>query len=170
MPLGQGPTGCHEPGSSSSWVELPQVTEMEELHRFMGASLVDDHFRLFAAMIAGAPASEYEEGELPARGSYIFPAQCWRDFVCAQLITKLLASHRVMVVAGCGHTDFGLGIPNRVQALAKQHMRSEELLDQFIITVRLQTEELTTTLRGHALANVVIRYNDRLGEEAMLTR
>ena len=130
---------------------------MEELHKFMGPSLVDDHFRLFAAMIAGAPASEYEVGGSPERGRQIFPAQCWKDFVCATRVMKSLEKYHTMVVSGCGHTDYGLGIPSRVQALVKRQQRDWRPA-QLILTARA-SEETTTSFRGHILADTVIRYN-----------
>ena len=65
---------------------LPQVSQMARLHQQLGPA-VEDHFRLFAALIAGA--SPPEEGPLPQRGRRIFPAQCWKDLECAKVVAAL---------------------------------------------------------------------------------
>ena len=46
-----------------------------------------------------------------------------------------LPSHSSLVVTGCGHTDFALGIPCRVRALA-------EPVTEVIVTCREQGEEV----------------------------
>ncbi|CAE7042267.1 gnt1 [Symbiodinium sp. CCMP2456] len=137
------------------------VREMEELHKLMGPDTLADHFRLFAAMIAGAPVSEHETGEVATRGRQIFPAQCWKDFVCAKVIVGLLESHhQTMVVCGCGHSDFGLGIPSRVEALAKRQLPHLLPLQQLIVTARARDEEVVAKFRGHSLADILIRYDE----------
>ncbi|CAE7875312.1 gnt1 [Symbiodinium microadriaticum] len=136
------------------------VREMEELHKLMGPETLEDHFRLFAAMIAGAPVSEHETGEVPTRGRQIFLAQCWKDFVCAKVIVGLLGSHHTMVVCGCGHLDFGLGIPSRVEAMAKRQLPHLLPLQQLIVTARARDEEVVSQFRGQSLADIVIRYDE----------
>ncbi|CAE7464385.1 gnt1 [Symbiodinium sp. CCMP2592] len=136
------------------------VTEMEELHTLMGPGALEDHFRFFAAMIAGAPVSEHETGEVPTRGRQIFPAQCWKDFVCAKVILGLLGSHHTMVLCGYGHSDFGLGIPSRVEALAKRQLPHVLPLQQLIVTARARDEEVVAKFRGQSLADIVIRYDE----------
>ena len=59
---------------------------MARLHQELGPA-IEDHFRLFAALIAGASAPE--EGPLPQRGRRIFPAQCWKDLECAEVVAAL---------------------------------------------------------------------------------
>ena len=59
---------------------------MARLHQELGPA-IEDHFRLFAALIAGASAPE--EGPLPQRGHRIFPAQCWKDLECAEVVAAL---------------------------------------------------------------------------------
>ena len=125
-----------------------------QLHR---EGLLNDHFRLFAAMISGAAQSEFETGELPQRGRQIFPAQCWKDVVCAKIVAEVLRTHEVMVVGGSGHIDFGLGIPCRARALLEKNPIGEAVRE-VIITCRARGEPVTLTFRGHRLCDVLITY------------
>ena len=61
-----------------------------------------------------------------------------------------LPSHSSMVVAGCGHTDFALGIPCRVRALA-----AAPVTDEVIVTCREQGEVVTRTFRRHGMEGVL---------------
>lgn len=84
------------------WSELPQVSKMARLHQELGPA-IEDHFRLFAALIAGASAPE--EGPLPQRGRRIFPAQCWKDLECAKVVAALYLADIFRFfwrVFGCG--------------------------------------------------------------------
>lgn len=118
----------------------------------MEHQLSDDHFCLFAAMISGQPAGRFEN-EVPERGRQIFPAQSWKDWVCAKIIVELLKVNQAMVVAGCGHTDYGLGIPQRVRALGSAAGA--------IITTREMGEPVTRWFRKHEVADLVISYEPK---------
>ena len=62
---------------------------MKRIEGLLDSEVLDAHFRLFAAMISGAAQAEYETGELPKRGQMIFPAQCWKDVVCAKVLSRV---------------------------------------------------------------------------------
>ena len=64
---------------------------------------------------------------------HIFPPCCYVQLLLLTVIR--LPSHSSMVVTGCGHTDFALGIPCRVRALA-------EPVTEVIVTCREQGEEV----------------------------
>eukprot|EP00435_Cladocopium_sp_Y103_P034315 s3216_g8.t2 len=131
-----------------------EVSQMALLHHQLGPA-IEDHFRLFAALIAGE--APMEEGPLPQRGRRIFPAQCWKDLECAKVVASLLPSHSSMVVTGCGHTDFALGIPCRVRALA-----AVPVADEVIVTCREQGEVVTWTFRTHSLADLLDMLDGRV--------
>lgn len=103
-------------------------------------------------MISGQPAGRFES-EVPERGRQIFPAQSWKDWVCAKIIVELLKVNQAMVVAGCGHTDYGLGIPQRVRALGSAAGA--------IITTREMGEPVTRWFRKHEVADLVISYEPK---------
>ena len=69
-----------------SILSIRQVSKMARLHQALGPA-IEDHFRLFAALIAGA--APVSEGPLPQRGRRIFPAQCWKDLECAKVVAAL---------------------------------------------------------------------------------
>lgn len=150
-------------GTQSDSVELAEMTDM---HMALGP-VVENHFRLFAGMIAGADLRDLDKSDaLPERGRSIFPAQCWKDFVCAKVVLEAAQSYNVMVVVGCGHSDYGLGIPARVAAMADdafwsglhQQVPYAIPLPQCIITAREADEVCTRSFRGAALADMVLRY------------
>eukprot|EP00747_Dinoflagellata_sp_TGD_P214164 gnl/TRDRNA2_/TRDRNA2_87056_c0_seq1.p1 gnl/TRDRNA2_/TRDRNA2_87056_c0~~gnl/TRDRNA2_/TRDRNA2_87056_c0_seq1.p1 ORF type:complete len:125 (+),score=10.14 gnl/TRDRNA2_/TRDRNA2_87056_c0_seq1:99-473(+) len=118
-------------------------------------------------MIAGRDLAELDcDSEPPERGRRIFPAQAWKDLVCAQTVFEAAQDSRVMVIAGCGHTDYSLGIPQRVGALAFEdawsglHRQLSYALPipQLLITSREQGESVLQAFRGRAVANLVLRY------------
>ena len=51
-----------------------------------------------------------------------------------------LEQNHCMVVTGCGHTDFGLGIPCRARALKPE-------IEELIVTCRAAGEEITKSFR-----------------------
>jgi len=71
---------------------------------------------------------------------------------CSASTKPRLQTHCVMVVAGSGHTDFGLGIPCRVRAL------SMDSTQEVIVTARAQGEAFSSTFRKHNLSDVLITY------------
>lgn len=132
---------------------------MKRIEGLLDSEVLDAHFRLFAAMISGAAQSEYETGELPKRGQMIFPAQCWKDVVCAKVLSRVLQTHRAMVVTGSGHTDFGLGVPSRTRALlTQQDPLLASSLDEVIITTRAVGEMITRSFRGRELCDLLFTY------------
>eukprot|EP00929_Paragymnodinium_shiwhaense_P121510 TRINITY_DN93774_c0_g1_i1.p1 TRINITY_DN93774_c0_g1~~TRINITY_DN93774_c0_g1_i1.p1 ORF type:complete len:303 (-),score=36.17 TRINITY_DN93774_c0_g1_i1:225-1133(-) len=145
-------------------ISSPERLELADVDRSLGAGATD-HFRLFAGMISGGDLAEFDhDGETPERGKNIFPAQCWKDLVCANVILEAMSWSRVMVVAGCGHTDYGLGIPQRLAAVAEddffsgRHQPYVYPFDQSIITCREILEPYRASFRDHSLAHMVLRY------------
>eukprot|EP00927_Polykrikos_kofoidii_P067462 TRINITY_DN62956_c0_g1_i1.p1 TRINITY_DN62956_c0_g1~~TRINITY_DN62956_c0_g1_i1.p1 ORF type:complete len:312 (+),score=42.34 TRINITY_DN62956_c0_g1_i1:127-1062(+) len=148
-----------------------QVEELGDVHSILQNSGVADHFRLFAAMITGEDMLPFDnDGPLPDRGKRIFPAQCWKDLVCAKAVASLAQTHRVMVCAGCGHTDYGLGVPQRVEALADASSTTDVIQkkatskvagpwSQCIITSREIGEGFLPVFRNRQVADLLVRYH-----------
>lgn len=128
-----------------------------ELTESLPGNGLADHFRMFAGMISAADLAEFDhDGAVPERGSQIFPAQCYKDDVCAKIVCSAARQGRVMLVAGGGHTDYGLGVPQRVQALAARE--DKRPLRQCSIAAREWNEPLVKTFRGHPLSDLVVSY------------
>lgn len=77
------------------------------------------HYNAFEALISGRDLRAKD----PPSDRYrrIFPAQALTDAVCAaKVVQRIDAGDTVLVLAGNGHTDFGMSVPRRVERGLRQ--------------------------------------------------
>uniref|UniRef100_A0A7S1XK25 Haem-binding uptake Tiki superfamily ChaN domain-containing protein n=2 Tax=Phaeomonas parva TaxID=124430 RepID=A0A7S1XK25_9STRA len=74
----------------------------------------ESHFNVFESIFTGRDPNDRDA--LTNNFRRIFPAQCVADAICAAtVLERLAAGDRVLVILGCGHTDYGFGVPQRVE-------------------------------------------------------
>jgi len=89
----------------------------------------DEHYNFFETMFTGRDLNDTQNVSNDFRR--IFPAQCVADAICAAtVLERLCHGDKVLVILGCGHSDYGFSVPERVemglQALRQRSMDGED--------------------------------------------
>ena len=86
----------------------------------------DNHYNFFESLISGRSLNSNVEDnhvEQPSdRFRKIFPAQVFKDSVMAGIVAKHLhqpdtKDDKFLVICGAGHSDYGFGVPERLEAV-----------------------------------------------------